>query len=206
MAPAAAHARPSPARRARRPWRTRERATAAAARILRREGYARLTMERVAAESGVAKTTLYRRWPTKAALCMDLYLDVAARELRDPDTGDVARDLQIIAATVVRLQTRTVAGQALIGLIAEAHLDPETSAPYLAAFAERRRLLTRRVLARAMARGEIRRGTDPDLVIDAIGGAVTFRLLQRHAPLTTAATDALVDLVLSGCRMARSRP
>src|SRR5216110_304961 len=92
------------------PWRTRERARAAASRILRRDGYARLTMERVAAESGVAKTTVYRRWPTKAALCMDLYLDVAQRELRDPDTGDVFRDLKAIAATVVRLQTRTVAG------------------------------------------------------------------------------------------------
>src|SRR3954463_5690592 len=98
----------------RRPWRTRERAVAAAVRILRRDGYARLTMERVAAESGVAKTSLYRRWPTKAALCMDLYLEVAQRELRDPDTGEVGRDLKEIAATVVRLQTRTVAGPALI--------------------------------------------------------------------------------------------
>jgi len=184
----------------RRPWKTRERAVAAAAGILRREGYARLTMERVAAESGVAKTTLYRRWPTKAALCRDLYLEVAQRELQDPDTGDVARDLKQITATVVRLQTRTVAGPALIGLIAEAHLNPGSSATFLAEFAERRRAVTRRVLARAMKRGALRRDTDIDLVIDAIGGAVTFRLLQRHAPLTTRFTDALVDLVLTGCR------
>src|SRR6266850_60153 len=88
---------------------TRARLLIAAAQILRREGYARLTMERVAAESGVAKTTLYRRWPTKAALCMELYLDVAGRELRDPDTGDVASDLRHIADRVVHLQTRTVA-------------------------------------------------------------------------------------------------
>src|SRR3954464_15765518 len=97
---------------------TRERALTAATRILRRDGYSHLTMERVASESGVAKTTLYRHWPTKAALCMDLYLDVAGRELHDPDTGDVGRDLLYIANTVVRLQTRTVAGPALIGLIA----------------------------------------------------------------------------------------
>jgi AcrR family transcriptional regulator len=137
----------------------------AAARILRRDGYARLTMERVAAESGVAKTTIYRRWATKAALCMDLYFDVAHRELRDPDTGDVARDLAAIAATVVRLQTRTIAGPALIGVIAEAHLKPHTRAAVLAEFASRRRAVTRRVLARAVARGEIRRDTDIDLVI-----------------------------------------
>lgn len=185
-----------------RPWRTRERVVAAASQILRREGYARVTMERVAAESGVATTTLSRRWPTKAALCMDLYLAVARRELRDPDTGDVSRDLKRIAATVIRLQTRTIAGPALIGLIAEAHLDPQNSAAFLAEFAERRRALSRLVLARAIGRAELRSDTDVDLVIDALGGAVTFRLLQRHAPLTIAFTDSLVDLVLSGCRTA----
>lgn len=181
-------------------WQTRARAVAAAGRILRRDGYARLTMERVAAESGVAKTTLYRRWPTKAALCMDLYLAVAQRELRDPDTGEVGGDLKAIAATVVRLQTGTVAGPALIGLIAETHLNPDTRGAFLAEFADRRRAVTRLVLRRAIARGELRSDTDVDLVIDAIGGAVTFRLLQRHAPLSTAFTNALVDLVLNGCR------
>jgi AcrR family transcriptional regulator len=173
---------------------------AAAARILGEEGYGSLTMERIAAESGVAKTTLYRRWPTKAALCMDLYLDVAGRELHDPDTGDVARDLRAIAATVVRLQTQTVAGPALIGLVAEALVSPEEGAAFLATFAERRRPLTRRVLVRAIERGQIRSDADVDLVIDALGGAVTFRLLQHHAPLTTTFTAALVNLVLSGCR------
>ncbi|HZW95892.1 MAG TPA: TetR/AcrR family transcriptional regulator [Candidatus Eremiobacteraceae bacterium] len=182
---------------------TRQRALSTATRILRREGYARLTMERVAAESGVAKTTLYRRWPTKAALCMELYLDVASRELRDPDTGDVARDLKSIAHKVVRLQTRTVAGPAFIGLIAEAQIAPETRPAFLAEFAERRREVTRRVLRRAVKRGELRANTDIDLVIDALGGAFTFRLLQGHAPLTEKFADSLVDLILSGCR---SRP
>jgi AcrR family transcriptional regulator len=184
---------------------TADRMLAAARTILRDDGYARLTMERVAAESGVAKTTLYRRWPTKAALCMDLYLDVAARELRDPDTGDVARDLERIADTVVRLQTRTVAGPAFVGLIAEAQVNPQTRTAFLAEFAGRRRKLTRLVLRRAIERGELRRDTDVDLVIDALGGAVTFRLLQGHAPLTTRFTRALVHLVLSGCR-ATARP
>jgi AcrR family transcriptional regulator len=176
-----------------------DRLLAAAERILLRDGYARLTMERVAAESGAAKTTLYRRWPTKAALCMELYLDVAGRELHDPDTGDVAADLVKIASTVVRLQTRTVAGPAFTGLFAEVLVSPETRGAF-ARFAERRRELTRRVVRRAIARGELRRDTDVDLVIDALGGAVTFRLLQRHAPLSKRFIEGLVELILSGCR------
>ena len=88
----------------------------------------------------------------------------------------------------------------LIGLIAETHLNPDTRGAFLAEFADRRRAVTRLVVRRAIARGELRSDTDVDLVIDAIGGAVTFRLLQRHAPLSTAFTNALVDLVLHGCR------
>ena len=173
---------------------------AAATSILERQGYAGLTMEGVAAASGVAKTTVYRRWPTKAALCVDLYLEVASRELRDPDTGDVARDLKAIAQTVVSLQKRTVAGPAFVGLIAEAQIAPDTRSEVLAGFAEKRRELTRQVLRRAIQRRQIRPDTDIDLVIDIIGGATTFRLLQGHAPLTKRFTDDLVDLVLTGCR------
>lgn len=182
-----------------RPARIRNAVLAAAGRILRRDGYAGLTMERVAADSGVAKTTLYRRWPTKAAVCMDLYLDVAGRELRDPNTGDIARDLTAIADTVVDLQTRTVAGPAFLGLLAEAQVSPDTRSMFLAEFAERRREMTRTVLRRAITRRQLRPDTDVDLVIDALGGAVTFRLLQGHAPLTKTFTAALVRLVLSGC-------
>jgi AcrR family transcriptional regulator len=178
---------------------TRDRVLAAASRILGNEGYARLTMERVAAESGVAKTTLYRRWPTKAALCMELYLDVAGRELSVPDTGDVARDLRSVADTVIRLQTRTVAGPAFLGLIAEAQVSPETRGAFLSEFAKRRRRVTHELLRRAIDRGEIRADTDVDVVIDALGGAVTFRLLQGHAPLTKRFTEKLVRLVLEGC-------
>jgi AcrR family transcriptional regulator len=176
----------------------RERLLAAAGAILARDGYNGLTMERVAAESGVAKTTLYRHWPTKAALCMDLYLAEAARELHDPDTGRVADDLRYVVNTVVRLQTRTIAGPALVGLIAEAQIDPSTRQAFLAEFAQRRRAITRMILERAIARGEVRRDVDVDLVIDLLGGATTFRLLQGHAPLNARFADALVALVLAG--------
>ena len=185
---------------------TRERALATAAGILRREGYSRLTMERIAEQSGVAKTTLYRRWPTKAALCMELYLKVAQKELVDPDTGDIASDLASILNPVVHLQTRTVAGPAFIGVLAEAQLDRESGASLLADFAARRRSITRRVLERAIQRGEISPLTDIDLVIDALGGATTFRLLQGHAPLSRRFADGLIDLVLHGCRGGQTEP
>lgn len=136
---------------------------------------------------------------------MELYLEVAGRELQDPDTGDVESDLRHIVNAVVRLQTRTVAGPAFIGLIAEAQSNPEATSASLVKFAEHRRQITQQVLERAIRRGELHPGTDIDLVIDALGGATTFRLLQRHAPLSRKFADALVTLVLSGCRTPQSR-
>ncbi len=184
--------------------RSRDAVLSAAAQILREEGYSGLTMERVAAESGVAKTTLYRAWPTKAALCMTLYLREADRELHVPNTGSVESDLRYIANQVVYLQTRTVAGPAFRGLIAEAQLNPSSREAFLAEFAHRRRRVTQTVLRRAIGRGQLRPGTDVDLFIDALGGAVTFRLLQGHAPLTTDFTDALIALLISGCKSEES--
>src|SRR5579883_1643987 len=144
-----------PAAGVRRGGGTRDRVLKTASRILRAGGYSQLTIERVAEESGVAKTTVYRHWPTKAALCMDLYLDIAGRELNVPDTGDIAGDLRQITNTVVLLQTQTVAGPALFGLLAEALMKPESRKALLAEFAERRRQITRSVLKRAIERGQI---------------------------------------------------
>ena len=58
--------------------------------------------------------------------------------------------------------------------------------------------MTREALRRAVKRGELRRDVDIELVIDALGGATTFRLLQGHAPLNARFADQLVALVLRG--------
>ena len=95
-------------------WRTcesRDAVISTAGRILQADGYSGLTMERVAAESGVAKTTVHRRWPSKAALCMDLYLDISERELKMPDAGTIEGDLRQIARAVVHEQTKPWRGR-----------------------------------------------------------------------------------------------
>ncbi len=82
-------------------------------------------------------------------------------------------------------------------------INPDSRAAFLAEFAERRREITRVVLRRAIRRGQVRPDVDVDLVIDVIGGATTFRLLQGHAPLNRRFADALVALVLKGAAKAR---
>src|SRR5208283_3712912 len=57
-------------------------------------GFADLTIERVAEEAGVGKATVYRWWPNKAALVADVFASSVTQKLRFPDTGSVSRDMR----------------------------------------------------------------------------------------------------------------
>ena len=91
--------------------------------LLSEVGYARLTVEGVAARSGVAKTTIYRRWPSKAELVFGTTVHPA--ELRSaPDTGGFYGDLkEVMGHIVVDLSTET-AGEALLGILVDMAREP----------------------------------------------------------------------------------
>jgi hypothetical protein len=129
---------------------------------------------------------------------MDLYLEVTNRELCDPDTVGVANDLEEIFLSVVRLQTRTVAGPVLIDLVAEAQLTPQrTKLPLLSSQCAggQGNGWCCNAQSGVASSGRIR---DIDLVIDVLGGAVALRLLQWQARPTAAFAGGLVRLVLDG--------
>src|SRR5690349_24182713 len=65
----------------------------AARQALLSAGYAGLAIDQVAQRAGVAKTTLYRRWPTKDHLAIAVYADMLDRDVPVTDTGDVRADL-----------------------------------------------------------------------------------------------------------------
>src|SRR5918996_5195266 len=81
-------------------------------------GYAGLTIEGVAEKAGVAKTTVYRRWPSKASLVVALGQDVAT-QVRVPDTGTVRGDASALLRDVIKTYTKTVVGRVIAGLIAD---------------------------------------------------------------------------------------
>jgi len=64
-------------------------------------GYAGMTVERIAARAGVAKTTIYRRWGGLNGLLADLMAEYAAREIPVPDTGHFDSDLRALAREIV---------------------------------------------------------------------------------------------------------
>jgi AcrR family transcriptional regulator len=187
------------------PARTRRRVLDAAAALLARKGYTALTVEAIAAEAGVAKTTLYRWWPSKAAVLVDLYTELAGALLVDLDTGSAERDLVNLFRGIVRLFRDTPAGLAMAGMIAEAQLDPAAAALFREGFMPTRRAVTDAILRRGVERGELRPDLDVEAADDFVSGAFWYRLLLGHAPLDEAFAERVVRYTVAGMRAAEPK-
>ena len=160
-------------------------------------GYARLTMEGVAAHAGVGKATLYRRWSSKEELILDAIRTMKA-SVPHPDTGDTRGDLVAIMRTVVNKSVEPRSARISAALLAEVQRDPELAELFRQHFLLPRRLETEEVLRRGLARGDLRSDTDLSLVLDQLMGSVFYRQLIVGRPLRAADVEPLVDQVLAG--------
>ena len=166
-----------------------------------RGGHAAVTIEKIAARAKVAKTTVYRWWPSKIAIFMDVFEQLATKRLIGfADSGSVEADLRHVLRGLLRLFRTTAAGAAVAGMITEAQIDPQAAALFRDEFVARGRVLARLALERAMFRGELPKRFDIELAIDIMSGAIWYRLLLGHAPLNDAYADAIARSVLDGMR------
>lgn len=148
------------ARGAARRARTDERLAETVAGQLREHGYAGLTIDRVAAVSGVAKTTIYRRWASKAEMVFDL---VIHRTGQAPpiDTGTLAGDVRALAERATALVGNDPGKYVLPGLLADMAGDTELATRLREAFVEAARDDITVILDRARGRGEL--AAEPDV-------------------------------------------
>jgi len=165
--------------------------------LLEEIGFADLTIEGIAERARVGKTTIYRRWPNKASLVLDAFIEAATKQVPFPDTGSVQEDLRLQLRRMVKLMNGTE-GHTIAKLIGGAQDDAELAEAFRARWLVARREEARQIIQRGKTRGEIRANIDPEILLDALYGPVFFRLLMGHAPLTTSYADKLVNLVMSG--------
>jgi AcrR family transcriptional regulator len=179
---------PSRPDRARRPGRPREEATeqaitAAARQVLADKGVARMSMEHVAAKAGVAKSTLYRRWPSKIELAVHA---VAATfdEIEITDHGSLEADMRAGIGEAARLLRDPSTGGAYAALLAESARDPDGVGQRVReSLSTRLHALVAISVERAIDRGEIRRDMiDVDLLADVVVGSVMHRALATGEP------------------------
>ncbi len=151
-----------------------------------------ITIDALAAAAGVGKQTIYRWWPSKAAVLAEAMTQRAQHQVPAADTGTLAGDLtEFLTATFRNASLRPVA-RALRTIMAEAQSDSEAAEVLQAYTAERRRAM-RQLLEHAMARGELALDTDLDLVIDQAFGFVWYRMMIGHAPLSPHTSRALAE-------------
>lgn len=163
---------------------------------LARVGYAALRVEDVAAQAGVNKTTIYRRWPTKAAL-VGAALRLVKGPAAPPETGSLRGDLLALARHSVA-RSSSLTGTGVVRMIMSELDHPEVGALFLA-LREEGRAPWITVLERATRRGELPAGSDPRLIAELILGAVSARLRLRE-PIDEGFLEATVDLVVLGAQ------
>src|ERR1700712_137209 len=169
-------------------------------RLLDETGYHGLTVEGVAAEAGVAKTTIYRRYPTKALLVLDAMTQAALdTPVELPDTGTFRDDMVAVALLIrgeLAPSSPSSVGAALLG---DASRDPAV-AERLRAFADLRFENGRPIYERAIARGELAPDADWRILVEMIVGWMFHAsIVNRRQPDDDTLTEA-VDRLLCGYR------
>lgn len=178
-----------------------------AGELLLDQGYDRFSVDEVAVRAGVAKTTLYRRWPTRDHLVVAVVArlqDEVPVEYRNDVRADLTRYLNAIVDGLHRMRLAgrpSASGDASAGVVAEvaaaAARHADIGAAVHAMF-RRRNALVLRLLEQARDAGELGREADPEVVFDQLAGALYYRLLITGAPIGPAYVDRLVASVLQG--------
>lgn len=145
-------------------------------------GYARLTIEGIAARAGTGKQTIYRWWPSKADVVLDALATKADLHIPIPDEGSFAADLRAFLLASFALGSQSTLLGILRALMAQAQIDPEFWQRFREAFLQRRRDALGVITSRAQARGDLPPGLSPGTVADVVFGVIWYRILATREP------------------------
>jgi AcrR family transcriptional regulator len=164
-------------------------------RLLAELGYGGLTMDKVAAEAKVSKATMYRRWPSKVHLVITAFSQLP--ELPCPDTGSLKQDLvEVLSSFLLITQNTSLAG-VLPTLAGERARSPEL-AEYLDEATRQRREPVKKVLERAVKRGDLPAKTDIELAIDLVMSPLVMRIFFTNNPANLGFLKQVIDCTLKG--------
>jgi AcrR family transcriptional regulator len=141
---------------------------------LSRDGFAHLRLEHVAADAGVGKATIYRRWPSKEALALELLMHLAAPHLGIEDVGNTRAEMLAAVTNAMRAITDTPFGPVIRALLSQIASNPVLGDPFRASVVQARRDEVGRVIERGIARRDLRDDADPELATELLVGPVYF--------------------------------
>jgi AcrR family transcriptional regulator len=172
--------------------------------LLQKRSVRELTMEEVAKRARVGKPTLYKWWPTKATLVLAMLCERMAPNLEKLSEGTAEESLQFRVRSLIHAFNGPF-GKIVAGLIAEGQSEPGILQQFYDRWVSPRRTATIADLERGKNRGELYSDTEPDLLNDAIFGAIYYRFLLRSGPLNRRFGEELVEQVIGGHRSGNAR-
>ena len=172
--------------------------------LLQKKSVGDLTMEEVAKQAKVGKPTLYKWWPTKAALVLAMLVERMALNLEKPMGHTAEESLRLRVRRLIDAFNGPY-GKIVAGLIAEGQSEPAIRQAFYEQWVSPRRTATIADLQRGKHAGELRPETEPDLLNDTVFGAIYYRLLLQAGPLTRRIGEELVEQVLRGQRAESGR-
>jgi AcrR family transcriptional regulator len=173
-----------------------ERVRAATIQEIARVGYRALRVEDVAARARVNKTTVYRRWPEKAALLRDALDGMTATALAPPDTGSLRGDLCALGRAFAGLAS-SCQGQSIVRMLFAEGFDPEV-ADIKKSMRKRHQDAPGGIIPSAIARGDLAPDVDDKLLLGTFLGAIHHRIFFLTEAAGPEFVEALVDLLLAG--------
>jgi AcrR family transcriptional regulator len=180
-----------------RPSEIKRRVLDAAFESVLRVGFRAVTVESISAETGIAKTSIYRRWPNKAAMVMDAFVFRIGPSIGFPPSddhiGSIRKQMLALAKAF-----RGPAGTMIKALLGEAQFDLELAEAF-----RKHWLLPRRETAivevqAAIDSGELRADVDVQVTLDALYGGLYYRLLTGSGPLSDTYVKKLFSHVVDG--------
>jgi AcrR family transcriptional regulator len=200
--------KPSPARRKGRPPLQTAASHAAIVdavyALLQEKSVRDLTIEEVAKRAKVGKPTIYKWWSTKATLVLAMLCERMAPNLEKPTVLTAEKSLRFRVRRLIDAFNGPF-GKIVAGLIAEGQSEPTILQEFFDRWVSPRRNATIADLQRGKNAGELRSETEPELLNDAIFGAIYYRLLLRSGPLTKRFGEELVEQVIRGHRSGNTR-
>lgn len=174
---------------------SRQRILAAAFGLLTSGGVGGFSVDEVARRSGVAKTTIYRHWPTREALVADACWQMVAEQQEEaPDTGTLAGDVEAILSEIGGLLWSANWAAVLPSIVDAAERDPEFAKIH-GQIQRGHAAPLRTVLERAVDRRELPADTDIAVAVAALLGPLFYRRWFSREPIDDPFVETLVELV-----------
>jgi AcrR family transcriptional regulator len=175
--------------------RSRHAVLTAALELLGESGVGGFSVDEVARRSGVAKTTIYRHWPTREALVVDTCSRLSA-EQQIPDTGSLEGDLTAILTNIAHLLQTANWSAVLPSIIDSAERDPEF-AELVSQIQRGHATPLREALQRATRKGELPARTDLSTTVAALLGPLFYRRWFSREPIDDEFVNATIKRAIA---------